>query len=141
MAVVIIIGILTAVALPQYNKVVARSRFTNVQTMAKSFHDSCQRLVSEWGVNAYSDVPVAADGTRSARLDIGSNELLPAGFSFDGDGVILGGEFQFTLQDDCSVRLWKFRGKYMGVTMNYDGRAFKNCIDNGNGACDLYNAD
>ena len=143
MAVVMIIGILTSVALPQYRKVVDRSRFTKAQVMAKSMYDSCQRLISEWGVDNYSSVPLASSGNRwrMNRLDIGSEELLPTGFTLVSDGVIAGAGFQYALQNDCSVNITQTAGNYPGTTMSYDGQNFYNCQDAGSGACDIYNVE
>ena len=42
LVVVLIIGILSAVALPQYQKAVAKSRFTQMQTAAKSLTDAME---------------------------------------------------------------------------------------------------
>lgn len=42
LVVVLIIGILSAVALPQYQKAVAKSRFTQLQTAAKSLKDAME---------------------------------------------------------------------------------------------------
>lgn len=42
LVVVLIIGILSAVALPQYQKAVAKSRFTQMQTAAKSLKDAME---------------------------------------------------------------------------------------------------
>lgn len=141
MAVVVIIGILTSVAVPQYRKVVARSRFTKAQVMAKSMYDSCQRLIAEWGVDYYSDVPLSSSGNkwRMSRLDIGSEDLLPSGFTIVTDGVISGAGFQYALQNDCSVNINQIGGNYAGTTMSYDGQNFYDCNDNGSGACDIYN--
>ena len=43
LVVVLIVGILAAVALPQYNRAVLRSRFVQAQTLAKSFADAATR--------------------------------------------------------------------------------------------------
>ncbi len=43
LVVVLIIGILAAIALPQYNRAVLRSRFVQAQTIAKSFADAATR--------------------------------------------------------------------------------------------------
>ena len=40
LAVITIIGILSAIALPQYHKVMEKAHFTKAQVMAKSLYDS-----------------------------------------------------------------------------------------------------
>lgn len=143
LAVVIIIGVLSSVALPQYRKVVEKSRFTKAQVMAKALHDSCERLISEWGVETYGDLRTLSDAGKRAynqgieRLDIGSKKLLPAGFNIVNN-QISGAGFLYGLTDTCGVSINKTEGSYAGVTMQYDGERFYNCQDGGNGACDIY---
>ena len=79
LAVVVIIGILSSIALPQYRKVVEKGRFTKAEVMAKSLHDSCQRLVAEWGEESYTALP--AEVKRLSRLDIGGAGLFASGFT------------------------------------------------------------
>ena len=140
LAVVIIIGILSSVALPQYRKVVEKGQFTKAQVMAKSMYDSCQRLIAEWGVDSYSDLPSSVKTI--SRLDIGSTDLLPAGFTIDtANNTITGAGFRYTLRNACEVLIQKTEGKYTGVSMNYNGTSFYGCTDSGSGACDIYGVD
>lgn len=140
LAVVIIIGILSSVALPQYRKVVEKSQFTKAQVMAKSMYDSCQRLVAEWGVDSYADL--SSNIKNITRLDIGSTDLLPSGFTIDSaNNAISGAGFQYKLSGNCLIGITKTSGNYSGVTMTYNGEAFYNCNDSGNGACDIYGVD
>ncbi len=139
LAVVMIIGILSSVALPQYRKVVEKSRFTKAQVMAKAMYDSCVRQISEWGVDYYTDLP--SDVQTVYRLDIGSEDLLPAGFTINSSKTITGSGFQYTLTDDCGVSIKKIQGTYANTTMNYNGQEFYNCTDDGSGACDIYGVD
>lgn len=138
MAVVMIIGVLSSIALPQYRRVVERSKFTKAQVMAKSMYDSCQRLVAEWGVDDYTDLP--SNVRTIARLDIGDEADLPAGFSVSGDSIA-GAGFVYTLGSGCIVDIKKTSGNYAGVTMDYNGLEFYNCSDSGSGACDIYGLD
>ena len=140
LAVVIIIGILSSVALPQYRKVVEKSQFTKAQVMAKSMYDSCQRLVAECGVDSYADL--SSNIKNITRLDIGSTDLLPSGFTIDSaNNAISGAGFQYKLSGNCLIGITKTSGNYSGVTMTYNGEAFYNCNDSGNGACDIYGVD
>ena len=140
LTVVIMIGILTAVALPQYRKVVEKGRFTKAQVMAKSMYDSCQRLIAEWGEEDYASLPASV--RKISRLDIGSTDLLPSGFVLnDSSNLISGAGFQYTLSGNCIINIKKTEGNYSGVTMDYSGVQFYYCNDNGNGACDIYGID
>ena len=138
MAVVLIIGVLSSIALPQYRRVVERSKFTKAQVMAKSMYDSCQRLVAEWGVESYSELPSSV--RKISRLDIGDAADLPVGFSVSGNSIS-GAGFLYTLGNDCDVNVKKTSGNYAGVTMDYNGLAFYNCSDSDSGACEIYGLD
>ena len=148
LTVVIIIGILAAIALPQYRKVVEKSYFTKAQVMSKSLYDSCERLMSEFGVEDYASLLSAIQARDSSftnvlpRLDIGSTDLLPTGFTMTGESIS-GAGFTYTLRNsgECFVNITKTKGSYAGVTLTYNGALFT-CSDNGNeGACSIYGLD
>ncbi len=137
LAVVVIIGILSSIALPQYRKVVEKGRFTKAEVMAKAMYDSCQRLIAEWGVEDYSTLPSSVK--KISRLDIGGTDLLPSGFTLnDASNFISGAGFKYTLKGNCLVGIEKTAGRYVGVKMDYNGLNFYNCSDSGSGACDIY---
>ncbi len=129
LTVVLIIGILSSVALPQYRKVVEKSKFTKAQVMAKAMYDSCQRLVAEWGVDNYSSLPSNVRSLGLGRLDIGSPSLLPTGFTCNASNgqcrgsVITGAGFEYTLNNDCSVNIVKKEGTYL-ANFTYSGTEF-----------------
>ena len=146
LTVVIIIGILSAVAIPQYQKVVEKSRFTKAQVMAKALYDSCERLVAQWGVETYSGVSASAQ--QLSRLDIGDTSLLPVGFSMSGN-VITGAGFSYTLPTtgnpnaarlgECFVEIQKTTGNYSGTQLTFDGEKFT--CSNNTTACEIYGLD
>ncbi len=140
LSVVVIIGVLSSIALPQYRKVVEKGRFTKAQVMAKSMYDSCQRLIAEWGVEDYSALPSQAK--KLSRLDIGSQDLLPNGFSLNvNSNLISGAGYEYVLTGNCVIDIKKVEGNYAGVTVKYNGQDFYDCSDGGNGACDIYGLD
>ena len=53
LTVVLIIGILTAVALPQYQTVIARSRISEAQSIMRTIYDTSERLAAEFGYRSY----------------------------------------------------------------------------------------
>ena len=61
LVVVLIIGILAAIALPQYNRAVLRSRFVQAQTLARNFADAATRyyLANGHGPSYWSDLDLA----------------------------------------------------------------------------------
>lgn len=138
LAVVVIIGVLSSVALPQYRKVVEKSKFTKAQVMAKAMYDSCERLVAEWGVEDYASLPSSAKTL--SRLDIGDASVLPPGFTLNAaTNTIAGAGFSYVLNGQCGVSITKTAGNYSGVKLTYDGRSFA-CSNNAE-ACNIYGLD
>ena len=148
LTVIIIIGILASIALPQYNSVVEKSKFTKAEVMAKSIYDSCERYVAQWGVETYDAVPNDSNGnTRKliSRMDIGDSRLLPPGFSLV-DNVITGSGFSYQLLDagspypstlgECYVQITRVGGSYDGAIISFDGGKFR-CLNNTE-ACETY---
>ena len=136
LTVIIIIGILSAVALPQYRKAVDKSRFTKAQVMAKALRNSCERMVAEWGVEDYSALP--SDVKKITRLDIGSASELPVGFVVTEE-KIAGGGFTYAIVGNCGVAISKVSGTYK-ANFSYDGDEFA-CTDVDEEACSVYGLD
>ncbi len=91
LAVVLIIAILTAVGLPQYGRVVQKSRAAEAQSMLRSIYDSSERLANEFGYRSYEKL-IAAKGTSNfgfARLDMFDSSNLPSGCSLQNNGQLL----------------------------------------------------
>lgn len=61
LVVVIIIGILSAIALPQYELVVEKSRASEAMINAKAIIDACQRHIQEFPEDSCSDKSKIAD--------------------------------------------------------------------------------
>jgi prepilin-type N-terminal cleavage/methylation domain-containing protein len=81
LTVVLIVGILSAVALPQYRKAVEKSRVTEAQNMLRVLYDSSERLAGEFGYRSYPALLTAKAGNESSyglsRLDMFSeNDLV-----------------------------------------------------------------
>lgn len=79
MTVVLIIGVLSAVALPQYRRVMQKSYATQAIAMLRSINDSSERLAVEFGyksfANLYESAPTKA---KFSRMDMFSPENLPS---------------------------------------------------------------
>ena len=144
LTVVIIVGILASVALPQYQKVIEKSKFTKAEVMAKALYDSCERLVAQWGFETYSGLDNSVKTI--ARLDIGDTSLLPHGFAVVDDNVITGAGFSYALpatgnpntyrNGECFVQITKTAGNYIGTSLTFDGEKFT-CSGNDT-ACEIY---
>ena len=112
LVVVLIIGILAAVALPQYQKAVTKSRAANMQTLLRSIATA---------QNAY----FLANGTAATQLD-----ELALGLDGFTEGTVLGGSFTgpgaynnlFEIQlSGSSTATYFVSGKYKGcgLRLNY----------------------
>lgn len=86
LTVVLIIGILTAVALPQYNKVITKARVTEAQTMLRTIYDSSDRLAGEFGYRSYEKLLAAKGAANEGSYSFGRTDMfdthhLPRGCS------------------------------------------------------------
>jgi len=91
LAVVMIVSVLTAVAVPQYRRAVQQSKLTQAKAMLRVIYDSSERLAAEKGyrsyVAMYGDVSSASNkGFR--KLDMFSQQL-PKGCSVTSDSLTM----------------------------------------------------
>lgn len=141
LTVVIIVGILTSIAIPRYNKIMERARFTKAEVMAKSLYESCERLLASYGVEEYASLPASAKVF--SALDIGSTELLPSGFlkatalGDETDWFISGAGFSYWLLADpsCGVKISRTKSG-TNVIITYNGTNMT-CTGNED-LCDIY---
>ena len=136
LTVIIIVSILAAIAIPQYQKVIKRSHFTKAQVMAKAMHDSCERLVSAYGAESYDDLPTSPTNVKTiTRFDIGSYVLLPTGFAMDPEhNSISGAGFTYTITGDCEVDITTYDNN---LSIRYNGTSLT-CTKNYDGLCEIY---
>ena len=59
LTVVLIVGILTAVALPQYSRAIKKSRATEAIAMLRVIHDSGERLAASFGYRNFQSIPTS----------------------------------------------------------------------------------
>lgn len=76
LTVVMIIGILTAVALPQYRRAIQRSRMTEAVAMLRVIYDSGERLAAEFGYKTFKDMVAGSDKTSFKRMDMFDEETI-----------------------------------------------------------------
>ena len=75
LTVVLIIAILTSLALPQFRKVIEKSRLSEVVSRMRAYYDSSERLAGEFGFRSYERL-LATKGTANeknysfGRLDV-----------------------------------------------------------------------
>ncbi len=91
LAVVLIVAILSAVALPQYKKAVEKGRVAGVQAMLRTIYDSSERLAGEFGYRSYANL-VSEKGQTDysfARMDMFDKDNLLGGCDLPDMGLEL----------------------------------------------------
>lgn len=91
LVVVLIVAILTAIGLPQYNRVVQKARAAEAQSMMRDIYDSSERLAGEFGYRSYAKL-LAANPSGDfgfSRLDLFDPSNLPAGCTITSNGAVL----------------------------------------------------
>jgi len=99
LVVVLIIGILAAVALPQYTKVVEKSRAAEALAMMKSLST---------GVEEY----VLANGSLPPSFDVLS--VVPSNLGPDSSGCLQGRNFKFCIQHGPRLQSWSLKKNSYG---------------------------
>lgn len=154
LTVVLIIGILTAIGLPQYGKVIERSQVAEAEAMLRTIYDSSERLASEFGYKNYEQLVQfkGEDGYSFDRLDmfgvdVSGKSNLPAGCGYaGGDKTILAcSRFSYKIAVDGFVAAKKIHGRnYIDtyILLHRDSmRMFcqPSPTDKNAEACDIYN--
>ncbi len=126
LVVVLIIGILAAIALPQYTKSVERSRAANAVVWIKAAADSLQRYAFENPDAGSFMYQINADGSSSGSAD-SLDITLPAA---------VGGyewcEVRFKFDDATASSALCHKSKYdIGIDIFTDGYAYPYCASNG----------
>ena len=69
LVVVLIIGILAAIALPQYQTAVGKSKFSTIKNIAKSLVEACEvyKLANGQYPKKYSDLDISLPGIKATR--------------------------------------------------------------------------
>lgn len=94
LVVVLIIGILSAVALPQYTKAVDKSRYSTVMAMVKSLKEAQElywlangKYASNWK-ELDIDLPAGGDWKSNNYVEYPNGNYYKATTAFDGNGVV-----------------------------------------------------
>ena len=134
LTVVLIIGVLTSIALPQYRRSLERSRLAEAYQVLSAVYDSRARLMTEKGVR-WSSHPEMGTAVTFSKLDIslkGTGE----------DKTLQTDSFLYSLFAPINVQ-WVaaelLRGPYAGTFVFYNGSRFTCCHSTNSEACDFFN--
>ena len=131
LVVVLIIGILSAVALPQYQKAVNKTRFSNLRAVAKIYHNAAQAYqlaTGEWPSSLdvlAVDLPAGQtmSESRVGQCGIGSGMyccIFSRVAGWQTDGIVCG-------QEDYSFAYEYYNGREYCVAKNADAQATALC--------------
>lgn len=87
LTVVLIVGILTAVALPQYSRAIKKSRATEAIAMLRVIHDSGERLAASLGYRDFEHVPYSKAVFN--RLDMFDSSTISCSFTPVGEATVM----------------------------------------------------
>lgn len=143
-AVVLIIGILSSIALPSYRRSVERTRVAEAQTLLRAIYDSCERFAWENQKDNCTAAVVSTEESSKAtfrKLDIAAKG------TFSNEGKTLStGNFDYTLTGVAAspVTATATKGPYTGGVITFTGQNFTCTAGSATGeaakACEVWGA-
>ena len=151
LTVVLIVGILAAVAVPQYRRAIQKAQATEAVAMLRVIHDSAERLASEYGYRSFPRFATSSDASKAnfQRMDMFDNDTINCSFNALGT---LGQDsytkmtceyFEYYLNKNGNYVYAKKLGtpyKDTEVRLYWDDVPRLTCVDpEGSDGCDVYN--
>lgn len=122
LAVVMIIGILTAVGVPQYRKTIARSHVSEAEAMLRVLYDSSERLAGEFGARSYVKLVESKGGDNYsfARLDVMDSAKMPTGCTIVNKTMLSCERFKYKINTNGYVAAKKLNKPYQNTYILLD---------------------
>lgn len=147
LAAVLIMGILTAVALPQYRRSLERTRVAEALQMLPSIYDARERLVTE---NGWTWGSGWSSGTAASNVSFKKLDMEMKGQQGSDATTWVTDNFTYNLADNClgilctvngepNVSANMLRGTYKGTTIYYTGNDFFCCPGTVSDSCERLN--
>ena len=140
LVVILMLGILSSVALPQYRRSVERTRVAEARTLLRAIYESRERVAWERHYNSYADAKSKGKAFGFDKLDI----TVKGTFSGTGNTVLSTDNFSYDMSSDTSIISTAIRGAYSGAKITFNGRIFT-CTNGTAGdavnACTVWGAD
>lgn len=147
LAAVLIMGILTAVALPQYRRSLERTRVAEALQMLPSIYDARERLVTE---NGWTWSEGLHAGTAASNVSFKKLDMEMKGQQGTKATTWVTDNFTYNLADNClgilcivnaepNVSANMLRGTYKGTTIYYTGNDFFCCPGSVSDSCERLN--
>ncbi len=136
LTVVLIIGVLSAIALPQYRRVVERARAAEAMSSLKTLYDSSERLAADFGYDDYNSLynnPPTND-IGIGRLDMFQDR----GVSMAKDATLATTNFTYKFTAGDVIAAKRSGGTYGGtcIVFHRDDQTVS-CVGT-QAACDIY---
>jgi len=87
LAVVLMVGVLMGIGMPQYRKVVDKARVTEAESVMRTIYDSSERLAGDFGYTSFPNLQSSKGNIAITRLDMFDAENLPAGCAITDVGT------------------------------------------------------
>ena len=151
LTVVLIVGLLTAVALPQYRRVTQKAQATEAVAMLRVIRDSAERLASDFGYRTFK--AFSSDSTDKAkanfqRMDMFNKETISCTFNTTGEVTyteMTCAHFKYFLNkggDYIYAKKLVKPYKDTEIRLYWEDIPRLSCVDaEGSNGCDLYNID
>ncbi len=143
LAVVVIIGILTSVALPQYRRAIQRAKVTEAVAMMRTIYDSEERLAAELGYKDLLSLASSPDSNKLIfeRLDMFDRNTTSC--SIDGTEMTCS-NFVYSISNPTLIQAfprWIEEGMFFSLSINGDGVTGPVCNTYLADVCDIYSMD
>ena len=137
LAVVLIIGVLSAIAVPQYRRSLERSRVVEAMDMLPAIYDAQQRFFTESETKPYLVSFNLLDiNLKGSVAGASHNQWRTHNFLYTmGPTAQLAYYFSRSTAPVWAVAQ---KGKYKGAKILYDGENFSCCDTNATGACEAF---
>lgn len=137
LVVVLILGILVAIAVPNYRRSLERTRVAESRTLLRAIYDSRERSAMERNYDSYSAIPVAS------RFGFNKLDITVKGtFSGTNNTQLTTANFRYDMSS-TPLTATAIRGDYTGARVSYNGQQFT-CTNGTSGearkACTVWGA-
>ena len=140
LVVVLILGILSSVALPQYRRSVERTRVAEARTLLRAIFESRERVAWERQYDSYADAKAKGNNFGFNKLDI----TVKGTYTGTNKTVLETENFSYDMSGDTVIIATAIRGVYSGAKITFTGQSFY-CTNGSSGqatkACSVWGSD
>ena len=144
LTVVMIVGILTAVVLPQYRRAIQKAQATEAVAMLRVIHDSGERLANEFGYRTFQSFATGTDAAKAnfQRMDMFNEDTISCTFNNTYTEMTCEHFKYFLNKGGNDVYAQKLTAPYQNtqIRLSWDDIPQLSCVDpEGSDGCDVFN--